>query len=97
MSKKYIPETGPKVIPAHIEEKTVTGITNPLPAGTRIRATLGETVIVGTVTDWQSPYAVFEIRIAQPVFDRIREHLLDVRLWPESGWEFEVLDEAVAA
>lgn len=89
---KWIPEIGPKVIPEHVEEKIVDGVVNRLPVGTRIRATLGESVLVGTVRDSIGNFPIVEIRVDQAEPDRARAHLLDLNLWVDSGWQFEILE-----
>lgn len=92
MSARYIPETGTKVIPERIEEKTITGILNPLPKGTRVRATLGGSVLVGVVQARPSEYAIIELRVDQVERNLSTAHMLDVTLWVENGWEFEILE-----
>lgn len=87
----YVPQTGTMTVPARVEEKIVTGILNPLPAGTRVRATLGQSVLVGTIQEHFSDYAVVALHIDQVETDWTTNHLLDVTLWVDSGWEFEIL------
>jgi hypothetical protein len=97
MTTTYKPEVGPKVIPAHIKEKTVTGVINPLAPGTPIRATLGETVIVGRVTDRQTEFHLIDITVAHPDFpDEEGPFMSGYSLWFASGWTFEILDEVTA-
>ncbi len=93
---KYIPETGPKVIPERIEEKTVTGLLNPLPVGTPIRATLGETVIVGKVGRPSPEFAIVTVDIKPRRSSDYPGLLEGHNLWVEDGWEFEVLGEVAA-
>ena len=98
MTKPFIPELGERIIPEVIREKTVKGILNQPPVGTRIRATLGETVIVGTVYR-HSSYELLSVKI-DPTPETIYGHLLEnFSLWPEAGWTFELLtdDETDAA
>ena len=92
---KYIPEIGTITIPETVREKTVEGVLNKLAPGTPIRATLGDTVIVGVVSDKDSPYSLISVDIAGREGD-VHTHLLsDTLLWIASGWEFEVLGEVV--
>ncbi len=90
----FIPEVGERIVPMVIEEKTVKGILNAPPVGTRIRATLGETVIVGRVGR-PSPHSLIVVDI-EPQPGNIYTHLTrDFSLWTLSGWTFELLtDEA---
>jgi len=91
---RYIPETGTVTIPETVKAKIVTGVTNCPPAGTRIRATLGETVIVGKVSKRQSEQALIAVDI-KPVRKNAYAGLLEFHtLWIEDGWEFEILDGA---
>ena len=86
---RYIPEVGPKVIRAHVEETVVSGILNRPAPGTRLRVTLPgtETAFVGVVTDRVPSYELIEVGFegAQgPVTS-------EVSLWLSAGWEFEFL------
>lgn len=85
----YVPVIGETIIPEVVKPATRQGLKNPLPQGTRIRATLGESVIVGRVGKQQSPRAMISVSVdgSEP-YDH-SEHTL----WIESGWTFEVLDE----
>ena len=98
MSTRYVPEVGEKVIPAHVKETVVTGVLNPLTPGTRIRATLGQTVMVGRVSTQPANYNLIYITLDSP--RRAKQHLAHLvdaySLWIDSGWQFELLDEVSA-
>ena len=98
MSTFYVPEVGERVIPAHVEEKVVTGVLNPLTPGTRIRATLGQTVMVGRVSTQPANYDLIYISLDTP--RRTKQHLVHLvdayPLWIDSGWQFELLGEVSA-
>lgn len=88
----YVPIIGETIIPEVVKPATRRGLKNPLPSGTRIRATLGETVIVGTVGKQESRHALIAVSVdgSEPY-----DHS-EVCLWVESGWTFEVLGGVTA-
>ena len=86
----YIFELGEKVIREHIEQKTVKGILNPPPVGTRIRATLGETVLVGTVAQL-TDFPMFYLHIDSGKSSY--SHTLSISVWVGAGWTFELLED----
>jgi len=93
MTITFTPELGEK--PVTTTTTTIQrGILNPPPIGTPIRATIGDTVIVGTVTKGSEGFALVTIRVAAP--KSTWDHTLDMQLWVGAGWVFE-LTEAVRA
>ncbi|MET4780836.1 hypothetical protein [Glaciihabitans sp. UYNi722] len=95
MSTIYIPETGTVHVPEIVKERTISGVLNRPATGTHIRATLGETVIVGRVSKEKSPYALIVIEADQlPTSPSWVSHLTRYSLWVDSGWTFEILDDA---
>lgn len=91
MSTVFVPEIGTKVVPETVVERTVTGILNLPPEGTRVRATLGETFIVGTLVN-PSPYEVLYIRLDELDSHSHYNHTLTYDVWPAAGWTIEILD-----
>jgi len=94
---KYIPEIGTIVIPETVKEKTVEGILNRLAPGTPIRATLGDTVIVGVVGTMDTKFGVIPVTVdgfEGDIYGHLRANFM---LWVQSGWEFEVLGEVVTS
>ena len=89
----YTPETGTRTTSV---ETTVTGILNPLPVGTRIRATLGENVIVGRVTGQATRFPIVYVN-AEGKPGKRSSCFLEFGLWASSGWVFEVLNGEVSA
>jgi len=89
MQNEYIPEVGPRVIPAHVKEETINGIVNRPAPGTRMRVTLPgtETVLVGVVKEPVSDYALINLEIEGCE----GYYVNDIMLWVASGWKFEVL------
>ena len=94
---KYVPKIGTIIIPETVKEKTLEGVLNLPEPGTPIRATLGETVIVGTVSADFFPYALIRVDI-KPRSKKVYAGLLQGHaLWVEDGWEFELLGEVVTS
>lgn len=91
---RWVPEVGPKVIPAHVEERVVNGVLNRPAVGTRIRATLGETVIVGHVAGMASEFDLIYIRVESPGEFAEFDTGLDMTCWIDRGWQFEILEAA---
>ena len=54
----YIPETGTTIIPAIVKPAETIGLLNAPAIGVRIRATIGQTVLVGHIHD-HSPFGMF--------------------------------------
>jgi len=95
----YIPETGTTIIPEIVKQKETIGLLNAPAIGVRIRATLGQTVLVGQIHK-HSPYGMFYIALDQPkTADNTYRHTLKVDVWVGAGWTFELLeaDEVDAA
>jgi hypothetical protein len=88
MSTIYTPKVGSIIVPETIKEKTVKGVLNALPVGTRIRATSGENVLVGRV-GVVGPHELIDITLEAAGYD----HLRNYNLWLNTGWTFEILDE----
>lgn len=101
MSATWTPETGTIVVPKTVEQKTIKGILNRPPRNARIRATLGESVIVGRIdgepSRYESPYEVVYVVADMPAGDHTYVHTLGYALYPGAGWTFEVLDDEVPA
>ena len=89
---KYIPKVGRIVVPKVVNETVTTGVLNPLEPGTRIRATLGETVIVGKVGVMVFPHEIVPVDIKPKTTRSYRGFLENITLWVSDGWEFELLD-----
>ena len=97
MTTPFVPEVG--TITIDREPITKKGLLNAPAVGTRIRATLGETVIVGKVHSMQS-HAEHEVLYVKPDG---QQNFWDpfMSCWIEAGWAFEILpplaEEAVSA
>jgi hypothetical protein len=84
MSTTFVPALGEKAKPATLADNQI--ITNLPPFGTPIRATIGETVVYGTVNRASETYPVFYIDI-----EGRSAGLLDLAIWLRSGWNIEIL------
>jgi hypothetical protein len=92
----YIPETGTKIIPEVVKHKETIGLLNAPAIGIRIRATLGQTVLVGRIHK-HSPYGMFYIALDQPkTADSSHKHTLEFAVWVGAGWTFEIIDGVTA-
>jgi murein DD-endopeptidase MepM/ murein hydrolase activator NlpD len=92
MTITYTPELGD--IPVTTTTKMQTGVLNAPPAGTPIRATLGDTVIVGKTVKGVKGHPVMTIRIDAPYTPW--GHTLDMQLWFGAGWVIELTEEATS-
>ena len=95
----YTPRTGTTTIPAIVTPAETIGLLNAPAIGTRIQATLGNTVLTGSIGR-HSPYGMFYIAIDQPdTADHSYKHTLQIPVWVGAGWTFELLeaDEVDAA
>jgi hypothetical protein len=91
----WTPTPGTVIIPA-APERTVETVINRPPAGTRIKATLGESVLVGKVnkTHHDSPHQLLYVDVKTP---RGKSEVGNtIALWFDSGWTFEILEPALA-
>ncbi|TFD51988.1 hypothetical protein E3T46_07825 [Cryobacterium sp. Hh11] len=70
------------------------GVLNAPPIGTPIRATLGDTVIVGKIVDGPEGFELLNVRADAP--KNSYDHTLDMCLWIGAGWVIE-LTESVSA
>ena len=87
----WVPVVGEKMAEVVVEQEMVWYVTNLPEPGTPIRATLGETVIVGVVSKQPSTYAVVHVDI-KPLTKKSYAGLLSSHsLWTEDGWTFELL------
>lgn len=83
----------PEVTEASVEVKRAATIANVPPAGTRVRLTLGETVIYAKVrgeNDGSLAHRTLDIAIEHPDED---DSFLETHIWYESGWTIELLDD----
>jgi len=81
----------PKVTEASVENVVITEatISNLPPVGTRLRATLGESVVIGTVrSDHTQGGLLVDFLLDAEGYHGFR----DVTLWLAVGWTFEILD-----
>jgi len=93
MTITFTPEVGEK--PVTTTTTTIQrGILNLPPTGTPIRATLGDTVIVGKTVDGVEGYELITVRADAP--SSPWDHTLEIQLWVGAGWVIE-LTEAVQA
>jgi len=92
MTTEFVPEMGTRIV--RTEERPVTGLVNAPEHGTPIRATLGETVIVGTVIDDETPYGLIYVQVDAP--ESTCDHTLRYSLWIDAGWKFEILAAVTA-
>jgi len=93
MTITFTPELGEK--PVTTTTTTIQrGILNPPPIGTPIRATLGDTVIVGKTVKGVEGYPLLTIRVDAPYTPW--GHTLDMQLWFGAGWVIELTDAVQA-
>lgn len=85
----FTPSIEKRTITREVTE-TVEGITNLPPAGTKIRATVGESVLVGVIADHESKYEMFYLEVKGGKY----AHLNEFAVWLDGGWTFEILDDA---
>ena len=85
MTTVFVPEFGEKPVTITSVHK---GIVNLPPFGTPVRATLGDTVIVGTLENGPQGFALVTVRI---IGLHGSDHLAEFQLWTDSGWTFEIL------
>jgi hypothetical protein len=92
MSTTFVPE----VVEASVETvvRKAKTIANLPPIGTRIRATLDHSVLIGTIRDKETQGGQIVHLVVDGVgFAGFREYAL----WLASGWAFEILDAAEVA
>jgi len=94
MSTVFVPEVGERINVIPAKETIVTGLLNAPTEGTRIRATLGETIIVGTVGR-DSAHEL--ITVIPDGLNHIWGHTGYTDCWIGAGWTFEILDTPEAA
>ena len=87
MTTAFVPVFDPDFIPAPLPIRTRSS--NIPPAGTLMRATLGDTTIVFRVSDRVSQHEVFSGNIEGGGYDHLRE----VNFWARIPWTFEILDD----
>jgi hypothetical protein len=91
MSTVFVPEIGEATVETVLATRAA--ITNLPPEGTRIRATLGETVLVGRLTHELANKDYFYIHL-DPIPDATDNHegWRHYSIYLPSGWTFEILD-----
>jgi hypothetical protein len=93
MTITYTPEIGEKPVTT-TTTKIQRGILNLPPVGTPIRATLGDTVIVGTVAKGGEGFELVNVQIGGPKSHW--DHTLKIELWIGAGWVIELTDGATS-
>ena len=88
MTTVFVPKIGTIT---ETREVTTKGVVNLPAAGTRIRATLGGSVLVGTITDKNSRFELVEIELDG--FAKHYQNMAQFDLWVGAGWAFEILDD----